>query len=61
MYNLAIRKCTSSPLLSPEVENFQNKNLLPRRGSNPGSAEPEADMLPSKLARRAMQKIQNDI
>ena len=38
---------------SPEVENFQIKNLLPRRGLNPGPAEPEADMLPSEPARRA--------
>ena len=30
-----------------------NENLLPRRGSNPGPAEPEADMLPSEAARRA--------
>ena len=34
---------------SPEVE-----NLLPRRGLNPGSAEPEADMPPSEPARRAI-------
>ena len=30
------------------------KNLPPRRGSNPGPAEPEADMLPSEQARRAI-------
>ena len=39
-----------STLPSPEVE---NENLLPRRGSNPGPAESEADMLPSEPARRA--------
>ena len=33
---------------SPKVE-----NLLPRRGSNPGPAEPEANVLPSEPARRA--------
>ena len=37
---------------STELDNFQNENLLPRRGSNPGHAEPEADMLPSEPARR---------
>ena len=30
---------------SLEVENFLNEKLLPRRGPNPGPAEPEADML----------------
>ena len=44
MYNPAIRKWSSPP---------SNENLLPRRGSNPGPAEPEADMLPSEPARRA--------
>ena len=34
---------------SPRVENFH----IPCRVSNPGPAEPEADMLPSELARRA--------
>ena len=53
MYNLAIRKCTSSPLLAPRLKIF---NLLPRRGSNPGPAESEADMLPSEPARRAEYK-----
>ena len=38
---------------SPEVENFQLKIYYPRRGSNPGHAEPEVDMLPSEPARRA--------
>ena len=33
---------------SPEVE-----NLLPRRGSNPGPAEPEEDMLLSEPERQA--------
>ena len=37
---LAIRKCNLH-------------NLLTCRGSNPGPAEPEADMLPSEPARRA--------
>ena len=41
MYNLAIRKCTSPPLLARGP------------GSNPGPAEPEADMLPSEPARQA--------
>ena len=36
--NLSIRKCTCPP----------------RRGSNPGPAEPEADTLPSEPARRAV-------
>ena len=31
----------------------EDENLLPRQGSNPGLAEPEADMLPSQPARRA--------
>ena len=39
MYNLAIRKCTSPPLLAPRLKI---------------SAEPEADMLPSELARRPL-------
>ena len=51
MYNLAIRKCTFPPLLAPR---FSNENLLSRRGSNPGPAEPEADMLPSEAAWRAI-------
>ena len=49
IFNLAIRKCTSPPL-QPRGE-----NLLPGRGSNPGPAEPEADMLPSEPARRAVE------
>ena len=32
------------------------ENLLPRRESNPGPAEPEADMLPSEPARRVTMK-----
>ena len=47
MYNLAIRKCTSPPLLAPRLI------LLPHRGLNPGPAESEADMLPSEPAWRA--------
>ena len=47
MYNLAIRECTSPPLLAPRLK---NENLLPRRGLNPGPAEPEADVLPSEPA-----------
>ena len=52
MYNLAIRKCTYPPLLAPRLKIFKrkNENLLPRRGSNLGPAEPEADMLPSEPA-----------
>ena len=42
MYNLAI---------SPDVEIFQIKIYYP------GPAEPEADMLPSEPARRAVYKI----
>ena len=34
------------------------KNLLPCRGSNPGPAEPEADMLPSEPARRANEAVE---
>ena len=45
--------CISTPP-SPKVENFQNKNLLSRRGSNPGPAEPKEDMLQSEPAWRAM-------
>ena len=42
---------------SPEVE-----NLLPRRGSNPGLTELEADELPSEPARRAfVQKYAGEI
>ena len=41
----------SSPS-SPEDE-----NLLPRRGSNPGPAEPEADVLPPEPAWRAIKFI----
>ena len=44
MYNLAIKKCTSPPLLAPRLK-FSNENVLPHQGSNPGLAEPEADML----------------
>ena len=51
MYNLAIRRCTSPPLLARGWK-FSNENLLPCRGSNPGPAEPEADMLPSEPARQ---------
>ena len=56
MYNLAIRKCTSPPLLAPRLK-ILNQNLLPRRGLNPGPAEPEADMLPSEPTRRAVKSI----
>ena len=49
--HLAIRSCTSPPLLAPRLK-FSNENLLPRRGSNPGPTEPEADMLPSEPAWR---------
>ena len=38
-----------STLLAPRL----NENFLARRGSNPGSAEPEADMLPAEPTRRA--------
>ena len=38
---------------SSEVENFQMKIYHPA-GDNPGPAEPEADMLPSEPARRAV-------
>ena len=48
MYNLAIRKFTSPPPPSSEVENFQMKIYYP------GPAEPEADMLPSEPTRRAV-------
>ena len=42
---------STSPI--PEIQKFSNENVLPRRGSNPGSAEQEADILPSEPARRA--------
>ena len=51
MYNLAIRKCTSPPLLAPRLK------ILPLQGSNSGPAEPEADMLPSEPARWAKSKV----
>ena len=35
MYNLAIRKCTSSPAPSPEVENFQMKIYYPTGDRTP--------------------------
>ena len=47
MNNLAIRKFTSPPFLVPKLK-FSNENLWPRRGSNPGPAEQEADILPSE-------------
>ena len=50
MYNLTIIKCLSSPLVAPS---FSDENLRPRRGLNPGPAEPEEDILPSEPARRA--------
>ena len=56
LYNLAIRKCTSPPLLAPRFK-FSNENLLPRQGSNPGPAEPEADMLPSEPARKVVKEV----
>ena len=52
MYNLAIRKCISPPLLAPKLEIFKWKFATPL-GIEPGPAEPEADMLPSEPARRA--------
>ena len=52
MYNLAIRKCTSSPLLAPRLKIFKIKFTTPP-GFNPGPAESEADMLPSEPTRRA--------
>ena len=52
MYNLAIIKCTSPPLLAPRLNIFKRKFTTPP-GSNPGPAEPEADMLPSEPARQA--------
>ena len=50
MYNLAIRKCTTLPLIAPRLKIFKLK-------LNPGPAEPEADMLPSEPARRARFEI----
>ena len=52
MYNLAIRKCTSPPLLAPSLNIFKLKITTPP-GLNSGPTEPEADMLPSEPARRA--------
>ena len=52
MYSLAIRKCTSPPLLAPRLKIFKLKFTTPL-GSNPGPAGPEADMLPSEPARLA--------
>ena len=68
MYNQAIRKCTSPPLNLIQACDVQSsdlkvyisippsaeaENLLSRRGSNPGPAGPEADMLPSEPERQA--------
>ena len=47
MHDLAIRKCTSPPPWLREWK-FSNENLLFRQGSNPGHAQPEADILPSE-------------
>ena len=55
MYNLAIRKCTSPPLLAPWLKIFKWK-FTTHRGSNPGPAEPEADMLPPEPEQRAIFK-----
>ena len=57
MYNLAINKCTPPPLLAPRLKIFKLKCTTPP-GSNPGPAEPEADMLPTESARRATDKYQ---
>ena len=54
MYNLAIRKRTSPLLLAPRLKILKLKYLLPRRGLNPGPAEPGADMLPSEPTRRVL-------
>ena len=35
MYNLAIKKCTSPPLLAPKVENFQIKIYYPAGDRTP--------------------------
>ena len=43
---------TSTPP-SSEVENFQIKIYYTAEDRTPGTSEPEADMLPSELARRA--------
>ena len=51
MYNIAIRKCTSPLLLASRLKIFKLKFTTPP-GSNPGPAEPEADMLPSEPARQ---------
>ena len=59
MYNLAIRKCTSPPLLAPRLK-ILNENLLPCRGSNPGPAEPEADMPPFEPAWEEIEKAKNE-
>ena len=56
MYNLANRKCKSPTLLVPKLKKISKENLRPCRGSNPGPAEPEADMLPSDPAQRASNK-----
>ena len=56
MYNIAVRKCTSPPLLAPRLKIFKLKFTTP-----PGN-EPEADMLPPEPARRAfMPKCRDNI
>ena len=52
MYNLAIRKCASPPLLAPRLQIFKLKFISPPE-IEPRTDEPEADMLPSEPARRA--------
>ena len=56
MYNLVIRKCTSPPLLAPRLKIFKLK-LTTCWGSNPRTAEPEADMLLSEPVRQAILEL----
>ena len=53
MSSLANKKCTSPPLLAPRLKIFKLK-FTTSAGIEPRPAEPEADMLPSEPARRAV-------
>ena len=43
MYNLAIRKCVSPPLLAPRLKIFKMKIYYPAGDRTPDLLEPEAD------------------
>ena len=51
--NVSIRRTNRYQQYYMPSQHIYCGNLLPRRGLNPGPAEPEADMLPFEPARRA--------